>query len=165
MEKVLDKKTTDGVVYYFLKWVGFSNDDNTWEPMENLDCPELIEAFEKQWREDHEEEPPADSSQKVKSKSRSKKSASLSTKHISVPNNKSSGGGEETLTNGEGGDKETVASPEQRVSLESGFSKGWKAQEILGATEEDGQILFLIKWLVNLKISQELLTYGTLIDY
>lgn len=48
VEKILKSRTCpDGTVEYFLKWHNYPDSENTWEPEDNLNCPDLIEEFKK----------------------------------------------------------------------------------------------------------------------
>ena len=48
VEKVVDKRIHKGRVEYLLKWKSYSSDENTWEPEDSLDCPELLEQYERE---------------------------------------------------------------------------------------------------------------------
>ena len=52
VEKILDKRVSKtGKIAYLLKWKGYSDKNNTWEPKEYLHCTDLIEDFEKNYNQ------------------------------------------------------------------------------------------------------------------
>jgi len=109
VEKILDKRVLeDGTVLYYLKWRNYPESDNTWEPVTNLDCDELISEFEKVY---------------------SSKGASAAS---SPPKKKRT---HKKPNNGYDATNEPI-----------GFERGFEAEEIIGATDLDGQIMFNIKW-------------------
>ncbi|GAB5360673.1 hypothetical protein AAMO2058_000647500 [Amorphochlora amoebiformis] len=55
VEAILGKQIClDGIIRYLVKWEGFEDMDNTWEPRENLNCPSLVEDFETKLRTERE---------------------------------------------------------------------------------------------------------------
>lgn len=50
VEGIEGKRIVNGVTEYLLKWHGYPRSENTWEPVENLSCPDFIASFEKSAR-------------------------------------------------------------------------------------------------------------------
>ena len=80
VEAILKKRTTKkGELEYLIKWEGFSDRDNTWEPRCNIHDAPLLRAFESNR---HEPDPPP-----------LKKKESTGTKSSGPPVMKKKGGG------------------------------------------------------------------------
>lgn len=57
VEKILKKRIVKGDTQYLIKWQNYSNKYNSWEPQENLMCPELIKSYEEEWSQAKSETP------------------------------------------------------------------------------------------------------------
>ncbi|XP_050056604.1 chromobox protein homolog 5-like isoform X2 [Aphis gossypii] len=58
IEKILHKRTKKGKVEYLVKWQGFNEFHNSWEPQKNLNCDELIENFDVKVKKENKKNQP-----------------------------------------------------------------------------------------------------------
>merc|ERR1712083_1070219 len=76
VEEIRDKRRgDDGDWLYYVKWVGWDSDTNTWEPVEHLaeDCKEKLEDFERRWKKRQERKEEKRMEEKKKKKRGGKK--------------------------------------------------------------------------------------------
>merc|ERR1712083_786787 len=117
VEKIMERRVKKGKTEYLIKWKGYDNEeDNTWEPQENLDCEDKIVDFEKQ-RKEKEAKAAGSKGEKRKSETSGKKEEPKEKKKKEKDDNKP-----------------------------RGFARGLTAERIIGATNDPGELFFLIKW-------------------
>ncbi|NWX23722.1 CBX5 protein, partial [Aegotheles bennettii] len=119
VEKVLDRRVVKGQAEYLLKWKGFSEEHNTWEPEKNLDCPELISEFMRKYKKMKEGD-----GNKPRERAEGPKR-----KGLPPP-------------------PEDVKAKKKRESndIARGFERGLEPEKIIGATDSCGDLMFLMKW-------------------
>ncbi|XP_051577466.1 chromobox protein homolog 3-like [Myxocyprinus asiaticus] len=133
VDKIICRRVNEGKVEYYLKWKGFTDAENTWEPEDNMDCPELIEEFLRNLAVSGETEqegcPSLDHNVQPKQE--------LTELDTDTAHQQSQ---EELIerSNEEGGDH----------SLENPASQSSHPEPdcIIGSTDRQGELMFLIKW-------------------
>lgn len=144
VEEVLDRRDLkNGTVEYFLKWKGYTHADNTWEPEENLDCPDLIAAFEAKRKEEKASKAAAPS-RKSRSKEDEKKKPLEDSETPPVAKKK-----KVEKVDKEERKKDDDKKVKRKVGDEGkpqGFGRGLEPEKIIGATDSSGQLMFLMKW-------------------
>ncbi|GLV42373.1 Heterochromatin Protein 1b [Carabus blaptoides fortunei] len=161
VEKILDKRIKDGKVEYFLKWKGYSHEDNTWEPEDNLDCPDLISAFEEA-RKKKEERKGGPSSRKRKASvssedtDKTEKPAKEEKKKENEKSKKTKKDDKDKKDKDKDKETELKKDKEQDGKKNSdknkdekkveGFERNLDPERIIGASDTSGQLMFLMKW-------------------
>ncbi|KAL1132769.1 hypothetical protein AAG570_010721 [Ranatra chinensis] len=137
VEKVLDRRIRNGRVEYLLKWKGYTDyflifrADNTWEPEENLDCPDLIQAYEEERKKRNAEV--------VKKEEGSSTSKRRKTAMPATPAGTASPPEEKKPV------EKKVKKPVDDVKPR-GFERNLEPEKIIGATDASGELMFLMKW-------------------
>ncbi|KAH8412651.1 hypothetical protein KR009_004002 [Drosophila setifemur] len=145
VEKILDRRVRKGKVEYYLKWKGYADTENTWEPESNLDCQDLIQQYELS-RKDEEKsvnskkDRPNSSAKTKESTARPSTSSSSSVKRKSEEPVAPVGGKAKRTTepDNDSGDSLPPAG--------TGFDRGLEAEKILGASDNNGRLTFLIQF-------------------
>ncbi|EDW11168.1 heterochromatin protein 1 isoform X2 [Drosophila mojavensis] len=162
VEKILDRRVRKGKVEYYLKWKGYPETENTWEPEGNLDCQDLIQQYELS-RKDEANAASTNSTSSKKDRPGSSAKVRETGRTSTTTNSSSTGGSSAAGSAGGAGGKrksEEPAAPasnkSKRVDSEdggdlvpaggTGFDRGLEAEKILGASDNNGRLTFLIQF-------------------
>uniref|UniRef100_A0AAQ4RU69 Chromobox homolog 3b n=1 Tax=Gasterosteus aculeatus aculeatus TaxID=481459 RepID=A0AAQ4RU69_GASAC len=133
VEKIIRRRIFDGRAEYFLKWKGFTDAENTWEPEDNLDCPELIDEFLRNthFPEGNEEDQRAER-QLIPKEEMTEQETEISCMQPQQQQPQT------VQSNSEPGDRQS--------DTPTDLSAYREPECIIGSTDRQGELMFLVKW-------------------
>ncbi|XP_065207210.1 chromobox protein homolog 5-like [Planococcus citri] len=138
VERIIQKRIRNGIVEYYLKWEGFTEEYNTWEPEGNLNCFELIQDFEDKLTNEKKKKQREKNSLSTTATVKSKPGP-LSSKKRPANENR-----ENTRSNND--PQASSSSKSIPIPKDNGFQRGLEPDIILGASNVPGELMLLMQW-------------------
>lgn len=138
------KNPKTGIVEYLIKWQDYPESANTWEPIDNLSCPDLITKFNEAEKNKKTKRRSTLGNKEIQTK-RSKKDDSPPPENILVEDEIDNVSTTETLSSTDSTSKQKEV--EAAARQPKGFERGLPIEQIVGScTDDDDKIWFFIKW-------------------
>ncbi|XP_054281145.1 chromobox protein homolog 1-like [Macrosteles quadrilineatus] len=141
VEQIKKKRIVKGKNQYFIKWKGYPDSENSWEPTENLHCPGLIKQFEENLKKKKDEKP---------SVSEASKNKSMIPYTSSKPASKRDRKDDKDKDMPKPSKQKKV---ENEAEAPKGFDKKLIPEKIIDADKSNGELVFWMKWKGTKKIS------------
>jgi len=151
VERIVSHRIRNGRKEYLLQWKGFSEEENTWEPEHNLDCPDLIEEYENRLAQKNrfmgndpslKRKPSLDQTAGPNKRGR----PPLDRNHYSRQTQQQPQQQQQQQTSNSNRTSSSTATAAATNDEPSAFDRGYEAEKILGATDATGELMLLVQW-------------------
>ncbi|CAF2727801.1 unnamed protein product [Rotaria sp. Silwood2] len=129
IERIVDKRYRNDRLEYLIKWRGYPDSQNTWEPSNNIEGEQESELLAEY--ETHNKQ-----QQKILN------SGSRSAINTLSPNKHRN----DEVINNAMKKRPFGSSGLQSLNTSNGFDRGFEAEKVLGATDSAGELMLLVKW-------------------
>lgn len=141
------KNPKTGLVEYLIKWQDYPESANSWEPIDNLSCPELIAKFNETEKNKRKRRSVIENKESQLKRSKKVGEPHTIADNILVEDEVDNISTTETLSSTDSNSKEKQKEVEAVARQPKGFERGLPIETIVGSSfDDDMRLWFFIKW-------------------
>lgn len=157
-QMIIDEKVKDGVKHYLVRWRGYRMDDDTWEPENSLNCPDLISKFQEQKK--NKRTGGVRGTPKKLTYTEVDETEGEDVKNIYVNGSKAK---TKSKSKSNPKSKGTKAKPVGRATTQK--EEDYEVEEIVGEKMEKGKKYYFLKWKGKTRLKQKFVLFEPQIKY